>query len=106
MKKMFIPVLLLGMVACGTAKMAMTQADADRGAQKFPGLTLADLNQGKIDSETYCTKCHGYKKPKARTEEEWRTIVPRMAKKQGSGIDEKTEKLILAYMVTMSTASK
>lgn len=102
MKKLFIPTLLLGLVACGTSKMALTQADVDRGAQKFPGLTLADLNQGKTDFETHCGKCHGLKKPQGRTEEQWREIVPRMAKKNGSGIDAKTEKSILSYMVTMS----
>lgn len=102
MKKFVVPALLLVLVACGSSKMALTQADADRGAQKFSGLSLADLNQGKTDSETFCIKCHGYKKPQTRTESEWREIVPRMAKKNGSGIDAKTEKSILAYMVTMS----
>lgn len=102
MKKLVVPILLLALVACGTSKMALTQADADRGAQKFSGLTLADLNQGKTDAETFCAKCHQYKKPQTRTEEQWREIVPRMAKKNGSNIDAKTEKSILAYLVTMS----
>lgn len=106
MKKLFIPLLLLGLVACGTSKkLGLTQADADRGAQKFSGLTLADLNAGKSNFETHCAKCHGLKKPQSRTEEQWREIVPRMAKKNGSNIDAQTEKSILAYVVTMSKPS-
>jgi len=104
MKKLVIPTLMLALVACGTSKVASTfsQSDVDRGATKFSGLTLAALEKGKIDSETYCVKCHGYKKPQGRTEEQWREIVPRMAKKANSGIDAQTEQSILAYMVTMS----
>jgi len=103
MKKMIIPFFLLGLVACGTTKVvSLSQADVDRGAQKFAGLTLEDLNQGKMDAEKFCSKCHGYKKPSTRTEAQWKEIVPRMAKKNGSGIDAKTEKSILMYLVTMS----
>lgn len=106
MKKLIIPALLLGLVACGTSKVAtLSQTDVERGAQKFPGLTLSALNQGKTDSETYCAKCHAYKKPQGRTEEQWRGIIPRMAKKNNSGIDAKTEQSILAYYVTMAKAS-
>lgn len=102
MKKLFASVFILAMVACGTAKVGLTQADADRGAQKFPGLTLSALNQGQADAETFCSKCHQYKKPQTRTEEQWKEIVPRMAKKNNSGIDEKTQQSILSYYVTMS----
>ena len=106
MKKLLIPALLLGLVACGTSKVAsLSQADADRGAQKFPGLTLSDLNAGKTNFETYCGKCHALKKPQTRTEDQWREVVPRMAKKPGSNIDAKTEQSILAYMVTMGKPS-
>lgn len=106
MKKLIIPALLLGLAACGTSKVAtLSQTDVDRGAQKFPGLTLSDLNQGKTDFETYCVKCHALKKPQTRTEEQWKEIVPRMAKKNGSGIDAKVEHSILVYMVTMSKAN-
>lgn len=105
MKKLIVPAILVVLVACGTTKAALTQADADRGAKEFSGLTLADLNQGQIDAEKYCAQCHQYKKPQTRTQEQWKEIVPRMAKKDRPGIlkiDAKTEKSILAYYVTMS----
>lgn len=102
MKKLIVPAILAVLVACGTTKAALTQADADRGSQKFSGLTLASLSQGQANAETYCSKCHQLKKPQSRTEDQWREIVPRMAKKNGSGIDAKTEQSILAYYVTMS----
>lgn len=103
MKRLIIPTAMaIILVACGTSKIILSQADVDRGAQKFPGLTLAELNQGKTDAEMYCSKCHQYKKPKSRTEEQWREIVPRMAKMKNSEIDTKTEQSILRYLVTMS----
>ncbi len=55
------------------------------GRKNSPGLTLADLNQGKTDYETYCGKCHALKKPQGRTEEQWREIITENGQKERFG---------------------
>jgi cytochrome c5 len=91
-------------MACGASKpvasVAMTDADVSRAANKFPGATLASLNEGKMHFEENCGKCHGLKKPGNYTEAEWRNEVPPMAGK--ANIDKKKEDLILQYVVTMA----
>ncbi len=106
------------LVACGTAKNSggakvesmPSQADVERVKDKFPGYTLTDLNEGKKLFEANCALCHGLKKPASRTEEEWKTIVPRMVKKvnakNGNTLDASGEEKILRYVVTMGSAPK
>lgn len=102
MKKIFI-VASLFLVACATAKIesgsALSQADADRAAQKFPGTTLADLGKGKKLYEENCGTCHKLHAPTSRKEDAWRKVVPPMAKK--AKIDEQSHDLVLCYLVTM-----
>jgi cytochrome c5 len=98
----FISTLLFIAACSKQAVVAPSQADADRASAKFPGITLAEINEGKSLYEANCGKCHGLKKPASRNEEKWRQIVPRMAKK--AKIDAETEAKILKYVVTMSEA--
>ena len=78
----------------------MTEADGARAASKYPGASLATLQQGKTMYEENCSKCHGLKSPTAYNEEQWGKHVKRMAPK--ARIDNATEELILQYVVTMS----
>ncbi len=77
----------------------MTDSDALRASAKFPGATMASLQNGKMLYEEKCSTCHGLKNPAAYNEEEWRKHVRRMAPK--AKIDKPTEELILQYVVTM-----
>jgi cytochrome c5 len=89
--------------ACGAVKLITpSQMDADRGAQKFQGYTLSDLNQGKSIYEAHCNKCHRYKVPESRNETKWDKVIPKMAKK--AKLDSVQQSLVLKYVVTMSTA--
>lgn len=99
MKKIAVLFVLMAFVAC-TKLIVPTQPDADYAAQSFPGTSLEDLNQGRLLYKDNCGKCHLLKKPSSRTEEEWRKIVPKMAKK--AKIDAQKEDLILRYVITMS----
>ncbi len=107
MKKIIFILSLVILFSCGSTKLLTpTQADVDRGSTKFSGLTLASLNEGKAHFETQCTQCHGLKDPKKKTEEEWKSIVPEMAKKANKKakkevIDAAMEASILQYVVTM-----
>lgn len=109
MKKIIIGFSILVFCACSAKVAMLSQADADRGAVKFPGMTLASLNEGKAHYEQYCQSCHELKKPKSETEADWNKIVPGMVKKTNKKagsevVDSKKQELILQYVVTMSTA--
>jgi cytochrome c5 len=107
MKKILYTISILFLASCASTKvMAPTQADADRGAKNNAAITLASLNEGKAVFETECTKCHALKNPKSKNEEEWKSIVPKMAakanKKAGSEVvDAHKQELILQYVTTM-----
>jgi cytochrome c5 len=94
--------IILGSCAAKKA-VVLSQTDAERAATKFPGATLASLNEGKQHYENNCGTCHGLKSPTSESEAEWRNIVPDMAQK--AKVDSKTEDLILQYVITMSMAS-
>ena len=117
MKKILIISAALLIIAC-TAKKAVTTpvtnpvakvSDVDRGAQKFPGYTQANFDEGKKLYEANCGLCHGLKTPSEETEEVWRREVPPMVRKanrkMGSeAIDAAKQDLILKYVVTMCSA--
>lgn len=111
MKKRSLILLFALLTACSATKLLTpTQADADRGSQKFQGYTLADLTRGKSLFEEKCTVCHSAKNPASRNEEEWREVVPKMAarsKNRGKGeIDTQSQELIIKYLITMGSAPK
>ncbi len=105
MKKTFVILLLIGFAACSSYKpVAPTQSDADRGAQKYPGLSLADLNQGKAIFEAKCEKCHSLKRPFMVSNADVEKIMPKMAMK--ANLDHKSADLVLQYLLTMKSAPK
>ncbi len=112
MKQIIYITLSIFLISCGSTKIFIpTQVDADRGAAKYPGLTLASLEQGRSLFEQYCTQCHGAKSPQMKDSDAWHKTVPRMAKKsEGKDsknfIDAEKQKVILQYLVTMSTVPK
>ncbi|PWT75226.1 MAG: hypothetical protein C5B59_09345 [Bacteroidetes bacterium] len=103
MKKTIIVFAFALIAACAPVKLLQpTQADADRGSQKFPGFSLSELNEGKSIYEAHCNKCHRFKVPESRDEMKWDMVIPKMAKK--AKLDSVQESLVLKYVVTMSTA--
>ena len=113
MKKIAVVFSLLILAACSakitptTSTTSTASADVARGAAKFPGYTLAQLQQGKTDYEKYCTQCHSLKNPTSQTEEKWNKIVPWMCDKTNKKdnlqhINAETQASILKYVITMS----
>ncbi len=96
------------LTACGTIQLIQpSQIDVERGSQKYPGLTLADLNKGKLIYEQECVICHRLKGPASRSEAKWKKIVPRMVKKVNKkkgrvAINPESEEILLKYLITMS----
>jgi cytochrome c2 len=111
MKKTLCILLIPIFAACSFKLATPAQSDVDRVAGKYPGYTLADLNQGEALFQTTCNRCHKLKNPTSRNEKKWNSIVPKMIgklnKKQGKVvIDDKQQELILRYLVTMNSAPK
>ncbi len=104
MNKTVFVLLVVFISACTATKLVEpSQSDADRGAQKFPGYTMGELNEGKTVYLENCNKCHRYKAPQSRDEAKWDKIIPTMAKK--AKLDDAQQKLVLEYVVTMSTST-
>ncbi len=111
MKNILILALILLLSACGAKMMELSNADAERGASKFPGLTMTELTHGKAQYEKNCQSCHGLYAPGSKNEMQWRLIVPAMVnkanKKMGKmevPIDSANQQSILKYVITMGTA--
>ncbi len=109
MKKIIAIASVVLFAACGTVKLpAPSQADANKGAAKYPGYSLADLANGKAAYEKTCTSCHKLKSPASKKASQWEKIVPEMAakaKKKAHGnevISSKEQETILHYLVAMS----
>ena len=101
MKKPLFIFLAVFILSCTATKLITpSQSDADRGAQKFQGYSMNDLEKGKAIYVSNCNKCHRYKVPQSRDETKWDDIIPKMAKK--AKLDSEQESLVLKYVVTMS----
>jgi nitrate/TMAO reductase-like tetraheme cytochrome c subunit len=104
MKKTLAILSCTFLFACAAKNLIPTENDAQRVAAKFPGISLSDLNQGKVLFENNCGNCHGLSKSYHESESEIRKIMPEMAQK--SEISSKDEDLILKYLITMNSAPK
>src|SRR6478609_2146604 len=106
MKKYFAIISGLFLVACTTTKTA-TPAQTVQVTEK-PTYTAEQLNHGKELYSQHCASCHNLKKPTSESAKEWKEIVPDMVakanRKQPNKIDANTEKIILDYLVAMSTS--
>ncbi len=105
MNKKLIIFLAVLLPSCAAKLMPPAESDLARVAAKYPGVTLANLQDGKRLYETKCTQCHGAKKPSSQTVEGWQKIVPGMAeeaKKKGKQeITAGDQDLILKYLIAM-----
>lgn len=100
-----LPLALLA--GCMAAKNTLpVQADAERMQSVYPGISVAEITQGKTIYEQKCSTCHPLKKPGSRNPEQWKQIVPEMAakanKKSPGKITAADEEVILKYLHTMA----
>ena len=111
MRKAVFIFLLTLLCACSVKLVTPTQSDVDRVSPRFPAYTLAELTAGKTLYEQKCSQCHGLKDPSKEPEDEWRKIVPDMAKKAAANPDatkftDQDQERILRYLITMCNAPK
>lgn len=117
MKKLSIITLIAILSACATkapkaskepAAPAFTSADVERAQAYYPGMNVESLSAAKSLYEESCGNCHALKKPSDRSEEKWRKVMPDMVKKsnkKGASLTPENEKQLLAYVLTMRTAT-
>lgn len=109
MKKGIYMIAIVFLASCAAKKLTTTEADAKRGAEKYPGYTLAMLNEDKKIYEEKCSNCHGLKNPKKKAAEKWPGTVKRMAAKAEKNskkrMTETDQEAITRYLVVMSQAS-
>ena len=117
-KYLFILATIIVLASCKTSSKStttatkepkstgITQADADYISKKMGTTTIAELTEGNAIYTAECGVCHGLKKPSARTEDEWKAIVPPMVTKANTKagklqINEAQQTLILKYLIAM-----
>jgi cytochrome c5 len=114
MKNYVIVTAMIILASCSAAKFvptSLTQADADRLSARYPGLTVEELNEGKLHYEMHCSTCHGLKNPVKWNEIKWKSIVPDMAAKANKKakkevVDQAIQESILKYVIAVSTGGK
>ncbi len=112
MKKITLALAVILLAAACSKKLSPpSQTDVDRGAKKFPGYTLAELNEGKSIYEANCNTCHDLKNPRSFSETEWNKLVPDMVTKvnhkaKQEVLSQDKQQLILKYVLTMGPLSK
>ena len=78
-----------------------TEESASQASQKWPGTTLANLQDGKHLYLQNCMACHNLHSPSEFTPERWGDILEKMQQK--ARIDDPTKDLILRYLVVTSS---
>ena len=103
MKKITIIACSLILVACGSAKMiSISQADVDRAATKYPGITSEQLVEGQKLYAANCAKCHTLYAPSKFGEKRWNHEIDEMSGKEYANIDAKTKESITKYILTFA----
>ena len=109
MKKIIL-FLSLAVIYCCTPKVAppaatttpassYSAADIDRCKTYWADCSAEKLDAAHSLYTGKCASCHALIKPKDKSEETWRKMVPPMAKKAHLTADEEAQ--ILAYVLTM-----
>lgn len=113
MKKLLVlsGIAALVLTACGGAKLAApTEENVEVGQQAFAGTTLLELTHGYDLYQTHCGTCHSLHDPVNYTEDQWRSIVPKMVNqainRRGAQISKADSEQILKYVVTMSNSGR
>lgn len=107
---LYLSVIVI-LAACSAKVSGPLQSDVDRSTNKYPGITLSGLQNGKKLYDENCGLCHDLKKPGAYTEAQWQQIVPDMARKVNkkagtTKLDDKASDEILRYLVVMGPDKK
>lgn len=93
---------LIGGCARSNAPMA-TDADAVRARQRWPGITISELNTGRKLYVGHCGTCHLPPRPGDFAPDAWPGHVREMQER--SGLDAASGLLVERYVITMAIAA-
>ncbi len=98
----------IALAAAAVAACATTQAprpgpaDAARAAERWPGTTVAELDDGRTLYLGHCGSCHLPPSPRDVPADDWPRHVAEMAER--SGLDATAQERVERYLVTMAAA--
>ena len=96
--------LSFSLAACGGSPIPKpTAADASRGAAHFPGVTLAELEQGRGLYVSRCGSCHTLKRPGELAPQQWEHEVTEMREKNGVKLSDAEAQAIVRYLTVSAT---
>jgi cytochrome c5 len=93
---------LLVLTACAHSRAPrVTPADAERAQQRWPSITVAELDQGRSLFVGHCGTCHLPPKPTDYAPETWPGHVSDMRERAGLTFDD--QQLVERYVITMAS---
>jgi len=104
MRRLAIATVVAALTACAhsTAPVA-TDADAARAQERWPGITVGELNHGRKVYVGHCSGCHLPPAPTAHAVDSWPGHVREMSERSGLTSDE--EAAVIRYVQTMAAAA-
>ena len=92
---------LVGVAACaGRAIPVAGPADVARAAERYPGVTEADLASGRTLFASHCGACHAPPAPTSKAADVWPGEIHEM--KERARLDDAQARLVERYLVTMA----
>jgi hypothetical protein len=85
--------------AAWAALPRVSSEQAAKAAERWPGVTLEQLEDGRTLYVNKCAGCHNLRLPESRSAEAWPSILDRMQIKAKLTDDQKTH--ILQYILTV-----
>jgi len=96
--------LALLAVGCTRPPPTPTTADLGRVSSRYPGLTLAELQQGRDVYQSRCGSCHVLYQPSQHGPSEWPHLIGEMA--QRAKLTEADRNRVERYLVALSSRSR
>lgn len=97
---------VLGAYGCAAALPHATVSDTRYAARRWPGATLAQLEQGRTLYVETCAGCHELRLPDSQPPERWQAAVAEMRSKRGLHLSDARAQLIVRYLWTMSARAR
>jgi mono/diheme cytochrome c family protein len=89
---------------CAGQLRPVTPSDAIAASARWPGTTVADLQQGQRKYADHCSTCHALYRPEAFPAQKWQGFVAEMVVRAKLGPDDVRD--IVRYLVTAADATR